>query len=557
MRRNLDDLRNRTFDLVIVGGGISGACMAHDAALRGLSVALVEQNDFASATSSASSKLIHGGIRYLQQIQLSKVRESAEESATFQKIAPHLARFVPFLIPTDTSLARGRAVLASGLRLYRLLSIGLADRVTDPAKRPPPPHYYTRDQVTAMVPLLADDQKLTGAYALFESHMHDSERTVVAFLQAAVQHGAAVANYVRVDSLLTGQRGVEGVQVKDELSGAAFSIRGRIVANVAGPWLMELNRSLGIANLHRNVHRFSKGVHIVTRELEPRFALALSTGHKAQAVIDRGGRHIFVIPWRGHSLIGTTNVPFDGHVNRVTVSEADVAGLLADVNHALPHAALARSDVRYAFAGLYPLTDDVIRPDVYQGTGTYQIVDHFAKGQSEGIISVLGAKYTTARRLAQLSVDLVERKLRRPVTPCRTDTEPVAGGDIADLERFVSEARDRYSTELDGATVDHLVAGYGTSLTALLGAARHDTRALARLSPHREAIEAEVSYAVSDEMALHLDDVVFRRTGLGTIGHPGTPCLERCAAVMAGPLGWTTAQVVQEVERVERRFHIS
>jgi glycerol-3-phosphate dehydrogenase len=555
MQRNSEQFRHRRFDVLIVGGGITGACLAHDAALRGLSVALVERGDFASATSSASSKLLHGGVRYLQQMQLRKVRESAFESASFQRIAPHLSRWVPFLVPTYRSLARGRALVRTGMALYEALTVGRNGMIDDPAKKAPANFYLGRPALLERVPLLAARRDLSGAQVLYESHIYNSERMVLAFVKAAVENGAVIGNYFSLVGFLQENGAVAGGSVRDELTGETFPVRATMVANAAGPWIPALNRSLPGADLFRPITRFSSGAHIVTRLVQEEFALAVGTSRPAQTLVDRGGRHVFVIPWRNHSLIGTTNSPYAGDLDSVRPTESDVASLLADVNTALPGASLARQDVRYSYAGLYPLVEEVVRPEVYQGTGEYQVVDH-ALGGVDGLISVLGSKYTTARKVAESGADLLERKLGRGVTPCRTATTPLPSGDIPRIETFTARAIERHAPRLPEVTIRHLVSSYGTEIDAVVAAAAAHPGGFSQLAADRESIEAEVIYALEHELAVRLEDVVFRRTGLGTLGHPGPRCIRRCAELMGARLGWTEEAAAREIERVERRLSV-
>ena len=356
MRRDLAAFHDSTFDVVIVGGGISGACLAHDATLRGLTVALLERGDFGGATSAASSKLLHGGIRYLQQARVDKVRESARERAHFQRIAPHLTRWVPFLVPTHRGVARGRLLLQCGMRLYDLLSRPANDLIRDPAKQVPQGPFYDRPALAQRAPELAARPDVTGAQVLYESHLHSTERMTLAFVKSAARQGAVVANYAAVEGVLraAGAGRVCGVAATDVLTGQSFEVKARIVANAAGPWLPGLNDSLQIGRLHRPITGFSKGVHIVTRQIMQPFAVAVPTTRRSGALLDRGGRHVFAIPWRGHSLIGTSDRPYTGPLDIVGPTEEDVADLLTDIGTALPGAAMARRDVVHAFAGLYP-----------------------------------------------------------------------------------------------------------------------------------------------------------------------------------------------------------
>jgi glycerol-3-phosphate dehydrogenase len=273
-------------------------------------------------------------------------------------------------------------------------------------------------------------------------------------------------------------------------------------------------------------------------------------------MMTRGGRHVFVIPWRGCSLIGTSDRLFSGSLDEVRPTQEDVDDLLSDVNHALPGAALTRSDVRHAFAGLYPLTESTLSDEVYQGTGNYQIVDHAGRDGLEDALSVLGAKFTTARRLAERAIALAMRKLGRPAVPCATRTTPLVGADIADVAAFRRDATLRFS-HLAPEVVANLISSYGTQLWAVAGSGAAQAEGAGRLTSDRESLESEVIFAVEREMAVRLEDVVFRRTGLGTIGHPGFPCLQRCADIIGSRLGWGADERAQQIRDTERQFPIS
>ena len=559
MRREPTLLHDTTFDLVVVGGGITGACLAHDATLRGLSVAVVERGDFGSETSAASSKLLHGGIRYLQQGRVDKLRESARERASFQRIAPHLTRWVPFLIPTQRSVLRGRALLQSGMWMYQWLTRGGDRGVRDPSKRTPDGSFCSHADLVRLVPELEARDDVTGAHVLYESHLHSSERMTLAFLKTAARGGAVVTNYTAVDRLLESDGRVGGVSVVDGPSGTRFDIKARMVANATGPWLTGLNDRLGIGQLKSPIRGFSKGAHIVTRQVVDTFALALPTQRRSASLLDRGGRHIFVIPWRGHSLIGTSDRSYAGPLDEVGPTDADIDDLLGDVTTALPGLELNRSDVCHAFAGLYPLTAHDVRPDVYQGTGDYQVIDHGRAGGMEGVVSVLGAKYTTARRVAERATTLICAKLGHASGPCQTDHTRLVGGAIDDLDRFEKDSVERHGTHLSRDTVANLVHHYGTETDAVVEKGSEGGVAvplLIPLAPERETLGAEVRFAVEEEMAVTLADVVFRRTGLGTIGDPGEKCLRGCAEIMGQYLGWSEARQQEEVQATQLLFGV-
>jgi len=536
LRRSLSALERTVFDVVIVGGGITGACLAHDGASRGLAVALVERCDFGGATSAASSKILHGGIRYLQQFRFDKVRESARERGTLRRIAPHLVRRVPFLIPIEGTPLRGHWPVWAGLALYTLL--GGADEPGDDL-RTRSGTYLDRAALEQEAPALAASHRFKGALVLNEYHLHSSERMTLAFLKTAVRHGAVVANYVTTTALVREGTRVVGMRARTP-EGDEIRVRARITINAAGPWLPGLNEEHAVGPLRRPVTGFAQGVHIITRQLLTDYAAALPTSRASGALVDRGGRHVFVIPWRGHSLIGTSNRPFRGEMSDVRPMAQDVSDLLDDVNRAMPSAHLDCDGVRHAFAGLYPLITRRIDANAYQGTGDYQIVDHERDGTAPGFVSVLGSKFTTARRVAELAMDLVCRKLGRHGTGCRSHQISLVGS-VPTVSALRQQLRARYRDSLAAATIESLVRTYGAETDDVLRSAGGDRSLLRRLSAGRETIEAEVVYAVEHEMAQQLSDVVFRRTGLGTLGHPGEPALERCATLMAAKLEWTKA----------------
>lgn len=551
MHRNLQELERTLFDVLIVGGGITGACVAHDAALRGLTVALIDQDDFGGATSSASSKLLHGGIRHLQQLRFDKVRESVRERASLHRIGPHLMRWVPFLMPAGSTLRSGRTLLAGGLGVYA----GLGG-ASEPRQRiaMPTGTYLDRRALVPLAPVLAESRGISGAFVLNECHLHSSERMTIAFVKTAAMHGATVANYVAADDLLRDGRRVVGVRARDVETGDTFPIRARVTVNAAGPWLAGLNDRLRVGPLRRPVTGLALGAHIVTRQVLARFALALPTSRASRAFVHRGGRHIFVIPWRGHSLVGTSNRPFRGRPERVRPTGNDVADLLRDVNEALPSTRLARDDVAHSFAGLYPLTARRIVPNRYQGIADYQIVDHGRLGGPEGFVSALGAKYTTARRLAERTTNVVCAKLGHRRVPCRTRDTPLLGGDLTDPAITSLQVRSGSGGRVDGPTADALVRSYGAEAHDVLVGARHDSLATRPLAPGRETIEAEAHFVVRHEMARQLSDVIFRRTGLGTVGHPGDACLDRCADIMSDALGWSAAHRAEQLHRTRTCF---
>jgi glycerol-3-phosphate dehydrogenase len=371
---NLRRLEAEEFDLLIIGGGITGACLAFDAATRGIKTALIEKSDFGHATSAASSKLLHGGIRFLQQLRFDKVRESAFERVYFQNLAPHLCRYVPFLVPTFPGLKSGRTFLAAGAAVYSAVSFGQNRKARHAQSRVPPPKLIGRDEVVSRVPWLGSDWPGTGALVLPECHMKNSERMTLALVRAAADAGAAVANYARADSIDVSSRNVGPVTIAIE-DGSTFEIRASAVANCAGPWLGKIDAA-AVGEARSPISSFFRGAHLVLQNLELECAVALPTPQKIQGIAGRGGRHVFLIPWRDHVLLGTSYAPHEETLDRVMPTETDIQQLLEAVNIGLGSRLLTPDHIAHAFAGIYPITATDVKKEEYQGASDYFVTDH-------------------------------------------------------------------------------------------------------------------------------------------------------------------------------------
>jgi len=295
-------------------------------------------------------------------------------------------------------------------------------------------------------------------------------------------------------------------------------------------------------------------VHLVTKQVHPNYALALTTKEKIEGFATRGGRHFFIIPWRNRSLIGTTNVPFQGDFDQMRVTEEEVTEFLADINEALPDLGLRRDEIYYAYTGIYPLTVRKIDPEKYQAGGDYQLVDHHRADGVSGLITSLGAKYTTARYLAEKTVDLAVRRLGCKTRPCRTAAIPLLEGSMANLASFTARKQEQYSSLLAKERTARLIRYYGTGIDRVMELAGGNQELLQPLSPAVSVCAAEVLYAVRKEMAMTLEDVIFRRSGMGTIGCPDETALQQTIAIMAEELDWTAEQQAEEKQKVLSRY---
>jgi glycerol-3-phosphate dehydrogenase len=553
MNRDLTRLAGREFDLVIVGGGIYGACAAWDATLRGLSVALLERGDFGHATSANSLKLVHGGFRYMQHADVVRIRQSSYERTTLMRIAPHLVHPIPFAIPTYGHGIRGKEILSAALLVYNLVSIGHNRGLKDPEKRIPFGHLLSRDECLELFPNV-ERMGLTGAVVFYDGQMHAPPRLVFAYIASAARAGAEVANYTEVTGFLGDDQRVTGVRAHDRLSGDEFEVRGRLVLNTSGPWAAEILERCANRRLTPAV-RFSKDWYlVVNRALVERHALAIPSHHTdPNAIVSRGRRHLFLIPWRGRTLIGSSHVPYHGAADDFAVREEDLVDLVDEVNDCYPSAGLRRSDVSFCYAGLVPMDDEGDgSADVKLGR-RHRIIDHQREHGLAGLVTVVGVRFTTSRYVARKTIDLIFHRMGRRPPASKTDTVPLAGGDIENFSEF--SARELKASP-DGLGVDvmrHLLQNYGSCYRDVLLSCKAEPALLEPLEGS-SVIKGEVVHAVRSEMALNLSDVVFRRTDLGTAGHPGGPALRECATLMAGELDWDRRRVEDELKAVEEVY---
>jgi glycerol-3-phosphate dehydrogenase len=557
MQRDLQRLSADHFDVLIIGGGINGAWIALDAALRGLRTALVDKGDFGAATSAATGKMIHGGIRYLQHMALGRLKTSLHERMLLLRNAPHLVHPLPFLIPTSGHLLKGKEVLSLAMLIYDFFA---CRAVPGPPYAQIPPHQrLSRRETARLEPCLALEG-LTGAVRFFDCQMPFPERLTLAVIQSAREAGATVVNYAQATKLLRDEMTVRGVRIRDQLAGDEFEIQAHCVVNATGPWADEILRAEGTsadpsASTAKQNRRFSKGIHIITRALTSGHGLALATRHQhSGAVLDRGGRHFFIVPWEGHSLVGTTNAPYEGDPDQKLVTEEDIQGLIADVNSVYPSAGLRREDVLFFYGGLYP-DEPHQGAKGYQGARKDRIVDHGQGNVLHGLITVAGVKYTTGRRLAQMVVEMVFAKLQRPVLPCRTETAVLHGGDMPGMQAFLVAEQNRLAGILSVEEIDHLVRLYGTKISDVLETASENVANKTKRTADN-LVMAQTRYAVRREMARKLTDVLFRRTRWGLFGHPGGDLLRHVADVMAEELAWDRPRMEQEITEVEDCYRV-
>jgi glycerol-3-phosphate dehydrogenase len=526
-RSTVGQLAAQPADLLVIGGGINGAGIARDAAMRGLRTIMVEQNDLGSGTSSRSSRLIHGGLRYLEQGEFGMVLEANRERRTLQRIAPHLVWPLPFVFPVHRGDRISRWRLGAGMILYDLLALFRNVR----------PHRMLGKRGMLEAEPMLRDRGLLGGARYYDAQCDDA-RLVVATARSAIHHGALVANYMAVRALERTAGRVVGAQLEDRLTGERGVIRASVVVNATGPWADRVRKleDAGAAPLLQP----TKGVHVLVdrSRLDHREAIAFTSP------ID--GRVMFVLPWGNLSYIGTTDTESSESPDELSVSVDDMIYLLRSANARFPSARLSIEDVRAAWAGLRPLVAN------HDRTASSRSREHVIVSGSGGMLTVAGGKLTTYRSMSAEVVDHAMRELRhRDGRPrhgeARTDEDPLPGGEAADLSQF----RERgLELGIAAVSVDHLLRHYGTEAAGIFNLGGADRRLFRRLLAPHPAIEAEVVHAVRRELAQTVEDVLVRRFHLyyEDPDH-GTPAARRVAELMAEELGWDQARIEEEAQR--------
>ncbi len=535
MQRDLKRMAKSEFDVVFVGGGVTGAAAAYDAALRGLRVALLEKKDFGWATSAATSKLIHGGLRYLKNFEFGLVRESLRERRTLELIAPHMVRPAPFLVPTYKHSSNNLPMISAGMVLYDLLSYDKA-RLADEERQLPHFSLFSRARVLTEEPGV-DPTDLTGGALYYDCQMHHPERLTLEFVLGAAARGAQVANYAEVSGLLRDGNRIAGVTVRDVLTGEQVELRSQVTANVAGPWADFVSGFALGKEAQKHLIR-SQGIHLIFRKVIEKYAIVLRT---------KGGRHFFLIPWRGKTLAGTTDEVYRGSPDDYQVTCGAAQRFVNEINEVYPSAKLSLADVTWAYGGLRPIVEDEtdVEVEVYDASRKYEIYDHAETDKIQGFLTVIGGKYTTSRQLAETLVNRVVTKLGLPKIACATAQTPLPGAGFGTWREFLNQGRAAHP-HLPARVLEELSWDYGIRREEVVRLMQ-DAQ-LAKLVDERHPIPAAaVAFAAEEEMAMTLDDVLFRRTGLGTTGELSEEAVRYAALIAGSRLGWDKAQTDHEI----------
>ncbi|MDJ0906501.1 MAG: glycerol-3-phosphate dehydrogenase/oxidase [Woeseiaceae bacterium] len=506
-----------SYDVAVIGAGINGAGIALDAALRGLKVIVLDQDDLCSATSAISSRLIHGGLRYLEYAEFPLVFESLRERITLRRLAPHLIQPLRINIPVYASARRGPLLIRLGMILYDLLSVG---------KTVPGHDMLGRQKAIDAEPGL-QHEGLRAMARYYDAQVEFAERWVLEILLAARTAGADVRTHNRVDRIVIEDGAVRGLEFTDRITGASQACDARVVVNAGGPWVDEV-----LATADGAQTQFiggTKGSHIVVSGFDG----APQDAYYVEAAAD--GRPFFIIPWNGLYLIGTTDIRYDGDLNHVRASDAEVDYLLDETNRVFPAAQLTRRSIHYAYSGVWPLPRRKKGPE---GSITRKHIIRANRKIARGLFSIIGGKLTTYRNLAEQAVDKLAKPLGRKLPACRTQ----------DLELPGAFGRAEAAAALDASDVvtpaesDRLLRIYGGRAAGVLDLATGEQLPL---------VEAETVFAIRDEMARTLTDIVHRRLMIGLDADQGRPMYARVAAAAAKELGWSDEEREAQLQALQ------
>lgn len=503
MKRDFDRLSTESFDIVVVGGGILGAFVSLLATRRGFRVALLEKEDFASGTTGGSGKVLHGGVRYLQRLRLRLAQEAQHEQKRLAAAAPELVRPLPFLVPVREGHLRERLVVRAGAGAWKAFT-----KLTSGGADLPPARYSRGAHLRELLPDF--DRGFRGGMLFHDVQLRSPERLTFEIVRRAAADGAAVANYAEVVGIQAASGRVVGVDVRDGLTGNECLVRAPIVVNGAGAWAPEIASATGIE--FPDV-ALGKGIHVVIDQPEPAAALTLPfRGQSSSDPTTSGERRVFVMPWEGLTLVGASYSPFNGRPDQASVTGSEVSAFLTRLDSQWPELGLADAAVAYAYSGLYPVFGQTqIREGRYAASLRPLILDHGARGGTAGLFTAISVKLSTARALA-------EELVNRICATRHADTKsPSSRGEASRLP----------------------------NLTASLAPSRLGDPA---------SLPSVAREAARREMAANLSDVLFRRSWIGHMGHPGSALLEEAAGVMARVHGWSETERERQVREIDELY---
>lgn len=531
MKRSIEAIAAADYDVIVVGGGIHGSWVAHEAAQQGLSVCLLEKGDFGHATSANSLKIIHGGIRYLQKFDIGRMRESMREQTVLMDIAPHLVHPLPILLPCSRGWKN---------RLFTLRVAGILNDMLRMGEGGSIPRTKTLSAAACSeLTSYRAIREMDGALLWHDAQVHNSERLVISILHSATAAGAQIANYADVTSLIRSGSRVDGVEIRDVIDGGTYRIRARLTVVTAGPWSSSLLPDTEPIPL-------IKGINLVIKRPPPgEFAIGLERKCPASTNAGMGfetGRFFFLVPWRRQTMIGTYY--FRAGNSDLTLKESEIDEFRREINRA-SSLDIKPDEIAWIHAGLLPALP--------AGNGIVRLAerslirDHGRENGISGLISLVGIKYTTARAEARKAVALCNSKLGRSVKISNPRT-PVFGGDISCFSQYADQEAKNHPA-VDPSWLKGIISNYGSEYSRVIN--RDSSRMRSRIS-NRPFLTEEILFAAREEMAVRLTDVLLRRTDIGYISDFDDSSLVECCTILAEELGWDEQRKQLELANARR-----
>jgi glycerol-3-phosphate dehydrogenase len=541
LKRYIEEPAVKRFNLIIVGGGITGAAVAYIAAARGLSVALFERKDYGGATSAATSKLIHGGLRYLANMEIRLVRESLRERRILGNIAPNFVYPLPFVLPNYKKWKGNVWKILAGMYLYDLLSYDKKD-TWDKSKQLQNHKIISFRKTIRLEPNLKKE-KLRNSVYFFDYQSIFPERLTLAFIKSAAEYGAKVSNYAPVEGFIyDAENKITGVEVKDVLSGEMRDVYADLIINCGGTWADKILNMAAKKEFPAHKVKRSEGIHVITNKI---------AGNHVVSLQREDGGHLMIMPWRDHSLIGTTDKEYFGDPDEYRVSKESIYEVIQAVNKNFGKE-ISFGEIKHAYGGLRPLVDDQTKGS-YETSRKYEVYDNSVDG-IEGMITVEGGKFTTSRGLGSEVLKMVSLKLKKTLSDSVSDNLYLSGCEIRDMKQFMIRQHLNYQ-DFSKKTIEYISRNYGTESNVVFQIARDEPRYAEVISDDGEIL-AEILYAIKYESAKTLRDIMLRRTGTGTLGNPGKVIIDKIAEIAAEMLKWDSKRIEEETASMFKVYEL-
>lgn len=535
MKRELAGLSENKYDILIIGGGIYGATLLWRASIAGYSAALIEKNDFGSGTSSNSQKIIHGGLRYLQNLDFRRVRQSINERKRLMWLAPHLVSPLACIMPLFGHKLKGKEALFAGIKLYDMIS---ADRnnIPDRSKYITSGKILSKDKIIDLIPGL-EQTSLKGGVLWYDAFCKNTERLIVSFIKSAVNCGNVAANYIKAEKLITKNNTVKGVIAWDRLTQRYYQIEAEKVVACTGA------ESNGFITYTDNSQQgYVAGINVIVKKI---FSHDYAVGIENK----KSKRLYFVAPWKGKSILGTDWYPAP-EPEKFEFEKTHIKNLIDNFNITYPVANLSYGDVEFVHQGFVPASNDF--QNISSTLSHFKIING-GKFGLDGFYKIVGVKYTTAMNVAENFLKMTFPGFKE----LSLSSQPkLLGGEINDMTEFSNQIYMKYQTNYSREELSDLICDFGSEVDKVIGQLGVTSDNTELSNNYNNLLEARVLFAIKEEMAIHLDDVVFRRTGIGSIGPPDDPDLRLISKIMSEELKWDESQRIEEIKKVKNYYSL-